>query len=363
MPDSEIAEADRQKALSEARKAAADARKAEIEAEAALEQARYSFLPQSPAEGKTTLGEGAGQSEASMLTTIAIQAAALEIRKKATGSQTAKIAANTLVIGGSDTLDISAYIAFRAEAIGVETQLKDALGVADLPACPTGTVGPELIGPGIGALVSGLAGMLRTDTEIRGVKTDLNDDLLVRAVAAQNPNLVIPKYRVAPTVEADNPVVCTMEQFNAARRQAQARLAAKPAPAAAVKARLEAAVKRSEDFYQSWTKPAENGNVRLAAAIAQAELVAPGVQVLRVHLDSQGGSLLTRRNLWTALGARAVAVSGGVVASFTLDDPFTGKVTKSGVFVCGTTLVSFRRVQKLEDLGGKCIPTTVEGNN
>jgi len=166
--------------------------------------------------------------------------------------------------------------------------------------------------------------------------------------------LVMPKYRINPVVTPSNSIVCQLKRFELARQAAQAKLAASPAPAGDSKTRLEGAIKRSDDFLQSWTKPGESGTVRLAAAITQAELIGTGTKVLRVHLDSQGGSLLTRRNLWTALGAKAIAVSGGVVASFTLDNPSTGAIEKAGVFICGTTLTDFRKVQKLAALEAVC---------
>ncbi len=344
------AAAETEKARSEARKAAAEARKAEIEAEIALEKARFSFLPQSPAEGKVTLGDGAGKAEAAMLTTSAIRQAAVEIADKANPP------AGTILIAGSDQLDLSALLTFRAEAMGVEAQLKSALGVADLPSCTDGTIGVEIVGVGVGALITGVAGMLRTDTELRGIKTELDAQLLARAIAAIKPGLVIPKYRINPAVSQNNSVLCQLNRFDLGRGAAQARLTATPPPSADSKARLEGAIKRYEDFYQNWTKPGEAGTVRLAAAIAQAEFLGTDTRVLRVHLDSQGGSLLTRRNLWTALGAKAIAVSGGVVASFTLDNPATGAVEKSGVYICGTTLTDFRRVQQLKSLQAFCEP-------
>ncbi len=352
-----LAEAQKQKALSEARKAAAEARKAEIEAEAALEKARFSFLPQSPADGKVTLGEGAGAMEVAMLTAIAIRAAAAQIKTAAAPPQ------GTLLIGGADTLDLSALLAFQAESVGVEAELRDALEVADLAPCTAAPPGPELV-PGIGPVITAFAGMLRTDTESRGIKTEIDAQVLTRAVLKENPGLIVPRYRVKPSAGPDNLVVCTLTRFDAARGLVRARLKVKPAPSDDRKAKLTAAATRSEEFYQSWTKPATDGTVRLASAIAQAELVPAGSKVLRVFLDKQGGSLLTRRNLWTALGAKAIAVSGGAVVSFTLDDPFTGKVEKSGVFICGTTLTDYRKVHRLEGLGGKCIPVeggTVDG--
>ncbi|AJA11692.1 Putative secreted protein (plasmid) [Sphingopyxis fribergensis] len=343
--------AETEKARSEARKAAADARKAEIEAEIALEKARFSFLPQSPAEGKVTLGDGAGKAEAAMLTTSAIRKAAEEIVKKA------KPPAKTILIAGSDQFDLSALLTFRAEAMGVEAQLKSALAVGDLASCTDGTIGVEIVGAGVSTLITGVAGMLRTDTELRGIKTELDAQLLARAIAAIEPGLVIPKYRINPAVSKNNSVLCQLNRLDLARGTAQAKLTAAPPPSADSKARLEGAIKRFDDFYQSWTKPGEGGTVRLAAAIAQAEFLGADTRVLRVHLDSQGGSLLTRRNLWTALGAKAIAVSGGVVASFTLDDPATGAIEKSGVYICGTTLTDFRKVQKLKGLEAFCEPT------
>lgn len=345
------AAAEAEKAQSEARKAAADARKAEIEAEIALEKARFSFLPQSPAEGKTTLGDGAGKAEAAMLTTSAIRAAAVEIAGEA------KPSAGTILIAGSDQFDLSALLTFRAEAMGVEAQLKSALAVSDLPSCTDGSIGVEIIPAGVGTLITGIAGMLRTDTELRGIKTELDAQLLARAIAAIRPGLVMPKYRINPTVSQNNSVLCQLNRFDLGRGAAQAKLTATPAPSADSKARLEGAIKRFDDFYQNWTKPGEGGTVRLAAAIAQAEFLGTDTRVLRVHLDSQGGSLLTRRNLWTALGAKAIAVSGGVVASFTLDNPATGVIEKSGVYICGTTLTDFRNVQKLKSLQAFCEPT------
>ncbi|MBX7535182.1 hypothetical protein K3175_05875 [Qipengyuania sp. GH1] len=352
--DEAILEAQQSKARSEASKARYDALKAEIEAKAALAEARFGFLPSSGAEGKVTLGEGAGSSEVAMLTALALDEAARRIVLAAEPPK------GTLLIAGGENFDFDSLTTFRAETEGVETVMKVALMEAELAGCTEPETGPELAVGTVGAAVSALAGMLRTDTELRGVKTDLASQILVRAVAGKQPGLVIPSYRLVPSPAANNPVVCTLDRLEKAQTRANAKLHTTPPPSGDEKTLLEAAIKRYEAFIDGWTKPASDGSVRLAEAIEQAELVSEGTQVLRVYLDNQGGSLLTRRNLWTALGAKAVAVSGGVVASFTLYDPYKGKVTTSGMFVCGTTLTDFRKVQTLEGIGARCLPETVE---
>jgi hypothetical protein len=56
--------------------------------------------------------------------------------------------------------------------------------------------------------------------------------------------------------------------------------------------------------------------------------------------------MLKRKNLMVSLGATAIAVTGGVIVSYVVDDR-SGKSSKVGYFVCQTGLMNLRTVHNL----------------
>ncbi len=62
-------------------------------------------------------------------------------------------------------------------------------------------------------------------------------------------------------------------------------------------------------------------------------------------VEKGGGSLLKRSNLWTALGAPTVGITGGLIVSYTLTEPRGGGFLQGGALVCRTALTNLRDVQ------------------
>lgn len=329
--DERIAEAD-------ARKAEAEAQQARLAADKARTDAA---IPQSGAEGKATLAAGAGTIEAAMLVADAMRAAADSIWKRVG----ADVPGGTILLSGNESLSTDAYAGFRAEAAGLEAQFAHALG-RPLPAglC---SGGGEEFAPAAGLAVSAIAGMLKSDVEVAGVTTSLGSSHLARALMEKaGGRFRVPAYALATTPSADNPVQIALCRLRAARA-----LAEKATPSPAVKAVAD----RYDTFFARITQPDGTGAVPLATILRQSMLVPAGARVLRVVADAEGGSVLTRRNLWTALGASAVGVTGGVVASYTLSNPANGLLLAAGTLRCGTNLAAIRDIHR-----GRATPATCQ---
>lgn len=65
----------------------------------------------------------------------------------------------------------------------------------------------------------------------------------------------------------------------------------------------------------------------------------------RLYVENAGGGLLAWSAIWTALGAHAVGLTGGLLVSYRNSDPKTGQIQTSDVLVCRTTLIKMRSIQ------------------
>lgn len=325
--------------------AEADARKAEAEAQQArlaTDRARMeAAIPQSGAEGKATLAAGAGTIEAAMLVADAMRAAAAAIWERVGGN----LPDGTILLSGNESLSTDAYAGFRAEAAGLEAQFAQALGRA-LP--PGLCSGGEELAPAAGLAVSAIAGMLKSDVEVAGVTTSLGASHLTRALMDKaGGRLRVPAFALSTTPSDRNPVQIALCRLRAARA-----LADKAPPSPLVKAAAE----RYDAFFARITQPDGTGAAPLASILRQSMLAPAGARVLRVTADAEGGSVLTRRNLWTALGASAVGVTGGVVASYVVSDPEDGRVLAAGTLRCGTNLAAIRDIHRGKATPASCRP-------
>jgi len=103
------------------------------------------------------------------------------------------------------------------------------------------------------------------------------------------------------------------------------------------------------------TTPAADGSMRLATALRQSRLMRNANNlVLRVEVNRAGGTMITVKNLWTAVGLPAIRLSGGVIASYSLTDRTNGTVRLSGTVVCRTELTGLRSAMALRRSGLLC---------
>lgn len=353
--DPELAAIAKRQALATAQKAEYDADASKYTAQKAAADAKFSFVPQSGAEGKVTLGDGAGSIETNMLVSSAIGVAARLIVADV------QAPSGTLLLAGDEAVTVDGFATFKAQVFGVDAALRGVMKpIPSTDSCepPKAPPPPGFAPMVIGAAISAIAGAIRTDTEVRGFTSDLGSAVLVRAVAAKAPGqFVLPSQVISPDIKSDNLVVVSICKLQILRDAANAQIPAKPADdqkdhAAA----LAAAVGRYDTFLAGLTKPDDKGSIPLATAYKQSVLIPNGRNLLRVYVDKAGGSLLTRRNLWTALGANAVGVSGGLLVSYTMTDPMTGMILKADMLRCGTGLAGLREVRGDKDKPASCRP-------
>jgi hypothetical protein len=356
--DPEIATIEKRQKLAEAQKAEYDAKAAKAQVEQAAAQARFAFLPKPDADGKVTLGQGAGTIETNLLLARAVQAVAHEIvNDPAIGS-------GTIILAGDEELNFDQLTTFRVQTSGIAQALQQALGaMPNVTSCnpPLGGLpapGAAPLAIGIASLVSTAAGALKSDTELQGVSADTPNALLVRAVAAEKPNtFILPSLLTRIDINSRDATIVKLCQLQVAANQARTAIPTKPTTAADKKkaSDLTAAVKLYDDYVAGLIKPDDKGNVPLVQIYRQSKLEpALSKNVLRVFVDKAGGSLLTRRNLWTSLGARAIGVSGGLLASYTIFAPDTGMVVSAATYRCTTKLAGLRQIQGETAIASKC---------
>lgn len=344
-------------------KARSDAQKAAYDAQAAAATARFAPLQQLAGDNTVTPSDDAGAMEAAYLSSVATEAAAVRIDQAVLSRAPNQ---EILLLVDEETLSFDALAAFRAEAQGIQEQFGNALGenAADCPpqGGPRRTHGPNLAEAfdpitAIGAI----GGVLQSTTTIQGVG-DLHDhEMLAVAIAEQRPGwYVLPTAMLNPDPGADNEVQRTRARLRTCRDRASARVRALAGNDAdgpkAERARLQAAIDRYDDYMATITTTDAHGVQRMSEIMRQSIILASDRPVLRVSMRRGGGSLITRKNIFTAIGFPAITISGGVVVTYSLTSPRTGGSIASGFFVCSSGMTDIRAAQRLHDLTPLCRP-------
>jgi hypothetical protein len=344
--------------------ARSNALKARYEAEQAAVAARFAPLQNLAGTGAVERGDGAGQMEAAYLAAMATRRAAAliddSVENRAPGSQVTLLVAD-------EAFSLDALAAFRVEARGIEDAFETVLGQQ----CPDSSPPQQPTGPrpafAIGAvipLVSAVAGLLRTDVTIQGVGDQSSNRLLALAIAGERPGYYVrPALIFSPETSAtlqSNEVNTTLRLLQNCRQAAGAAVAglarATAGPNKAKKDALEAVIARFDAYLAAITTADDGGAVRLATILRQSLIAQANRPILQVYLERGGGSLVTRKNIWTAFGAPAVTASGGVVVSYSLTRPGDGQTLASGFFACNSGMHDLRRVQRLANVVPACQP-------
>ncbi|WP_374471512.1 hypothetical protein [Phenylobacterium sp.] len=340
----EQAAVERTKAQTEQTKAETD----RIKAETDKAKAQMDALGLSPAKGETTLGEGAGKMEAYMLSGAAMNTAARMIAAQATGP--------TIVVGGEEAVDLSLpeTLHTQMEAVTEEARTLVAMACAKGPA-PNRDNRLKMLTPGTMAAIGAVVSALKVDTEIRGIEIDTaSDRAFVNAVASYMQDAVVLSEAVLPANFRGSTVSKDWRELRSARDEVtacHARLVQADKKDAAAK--VATSVGQIDAFMTALTKAEAGGSPFVRAAILE-QAVKPGVRVLRVASEYTGGSLVQRTNLWTMFGATGVSLTGGLVASYRLVDPTTGRVARSGLLICRTAHTNLTKVQNGDVGAGSC---------
>jgi hypothetical protein len=292
-------------------------------------------------EGKQIIPADSVNIESTMLASTAVDAAAAEIVKEL-GTASGKV----IVLAGTESVDFSQVAMIEQEMAAIREQLEIAL---DTPMNVGNTPDDRFISQSsTGSIIpwiTGLAGVLRSNTELTGVDVTIAPRVLAAAVAAKLPNrAVLPSESVGARIDG-----ALMTEFRGlqgvakeARKQHDALAGGSGNPLKV--ARLEAALQRYDEFFERVTK-ADKGAVPIVAAARLSNMLEGGALLLRVNTDKAGGTVVKRTNILTFFGADGVRISGGLVASYQLTDPNSGSVKGAGMVTCRTALTTLKRVQ------------------
>lgn len=305
---------------------------ARYQAQAALEQARLAPLTGLAGEGKVSLGDGAGSLESWILASSAVSAAARDIVL----SLPAEI--KVVVLAGDESFNLRLLQSLRLEVAGLQSQLDDA-NDAVIGKCTPPRRSDR--GAPIVPILGAVAGLLRSDVDLRGVKVEASDRLLSTAVVkALGPRAIIPSALQSPPLSSTlTDDVALMDRTAREAIEARACLGRIEKPNELQKANmssLDAVLTRFRTFKTTVTTSDANGRSPFSDALVLLAIEAQNPIVLRVHLDKAGGTLETHKNLLTAFGMPPVRVTGGLVASFIATAPSTGIPVAAGVVACRT---------------------------
>ena len=370
-PDPRVAAANAEKAEAEARKAAYEARKAASDAELAAAKARFE-VPSSGYTGTVTTATNAGAIEAFLLSTKAANKAATSIAETISAANPKP--ASVLVFALPDMPNFQALLTFGANRRIFESVFEAASDKSKaLKREYEALYGPLRLAPrsvaevglGLDAL-NKLLGFFRTDYAIGPVEVALEDSLLIPSIAgalrakAIKVKLPIP-YNRAALDAGGSPIIEELKRIEERRRTAVLEATASEQVAAVLTTKIAAEKdpnlkQRHERFLELFKENQarwkgvtstydgmfgklasadDKGVVPIAvvlkeAAIAQA-LETTGTHLLIVKVHKSGGSYITEKNLWSALGAMPFSVAGGVIVSYMLLHGKDGDVISAGV--------------------------------
>ena len=298
-------------------------------------------------DGKQTINPGAVAIESTMLASTAVDAAATKIAQHVVDVGVMDVRAkNVLVIGGAENLDFSQVLMIQTEMAAIHEQLELAI-----PAPPSGSFQSNAVPLTAAAIIPALAGMMRSDTEYSAQAVTLDPRILPSAVAAKLGERA-KLFSAAIGANGESALLSDFKALGTLAARAQrihdqlAKVLTKNSPDQdqLVVARLLAALTRYNAFAARVTT-SDKGVVPLAAAARLAQLIDKKPLILRVNTESVGGSTVKRTNLLTYFGFDGLSISGGLVASYQLTDPDSGRVTATGVVTCRTALTKLKSVQ------------------
>jgi hypothetical protein len=363
-------------------------------------QAKVDALGLPSPEGKTTLGTNAAVIETWMLSAATADAAARAIvddvaatagraappRRPASGSEgrnrptigeaagadAAASRSTYLLLTGDEDLNLDAANNLLFETTEQSRKLAEAIPTQckqSLPVKSGGEDGGAIPLAAVGALV----GLLKSDTDISGMDIAMGDGMLVAAVGdrlTRHGRVILPSAAIAPPTtgalaNAWQSLITAQTEAKSCRERFAKN---KPTPWVKKKlAALDAAIAAVAALEGKVTKADERGRIPLAQAIRYDALMESEPQVLRVHVEKAGGSVVKHSNLFTALGVPAVDISGGLIVTHRLTQPRSGELVSSGVHVCRSAVTSLQAVQsgrvrrRGQAPGSNCDPLFPEG--
>lgn len=287
-------------------------------------------------KGNTTVNPGSLAIESWLLTATAVDATAGKVHTavgRAVGDRT------LLVVGGPEAVEFGRALVMKAEIDLLARRLRDVCRCQNR----------LLVSSSFPAIAGAVIGLLKSETSVTGIDQSLDARLLAAAVAGKFGNAILPSAAVSGGADSDlmRSFGALVETADAAQREYETLAAVKDpsGPQKDKRDRLKALLDIYDALYKRVATANAEGVVPLAVAARLHALLEKEPLILRVTPEKAGGTLLKRTNVVTALGGESVFVSGGLVSSYQLTDPATGRLIQAGIVTCRTTLASLKRVQ------------------
>jgi len=323
------------------------------------------------ASGKTTMSEGAGAIEASLLNSEAMLQAGVAIRRIAEAARAANGSRSVLVLSRADTVDfsMSLWVVERLRSLKARAEALPAAG------CRKALVVVEQ------TTTRGRNNFLKSETESTETKkfgfarTDivaaLASDVSVGALKlnADDRSLVNAILMGAATDTKWHDLATTTPTFakasNAGMLVLNEQLAFDPKknPAFLLLADLQRWTDENRQCDSESYKAVIDTIDKFAASIVSSEKGTPAIVsaaqlaqsgfdqlplILRVGIEDRGGTSITRSNIWYTFGLPGAAViTSGLKVSFEISDPKVGQNLMTGQVRCVTRPTSYRDIRNL----------------
>ncbi|HEV7288927.1 hypothetical protein [Sphingomonas sp.] len=330
------------------------------------------------ASGKTSLGDGAGAIEASLLNSDAVLKAGSAIREIAHALRT-ESTRPILIVSKGDTVDFSMglWVLQRMDELAArgDRTLSGAKCVKEKVLIEETERKAGILksteGDGttkkFGFALSDITAALASDISVGAIKLTAEDRVLISAIQmGRGPD---PVWRDVATIEKNKLQGIADPDFRTLGERQMINPASNPAFTKL--ARLQAwtdqwrhcgsdefkATVETIDKFVASVLSAEKGTPAILAAAEAANAVPTDMgitnfgampYILRVSIDDIGGTSVTRSNVWFSLGMPGAAViTSGLKVSFQLSDPSQGSNIATGMVRCATRPISYREVQAM----------------
>lgn len=321
------------------------------------------------ATGKTTMSDGAGAIEASLLDSDAMLSAGKLIREIALAGRKDSTR-QILILAKGDAVDFSMalWVMQRMEELRQRSAALPRSGCRKVPVVieqsqSSGSPFKSLDGgetetKKFGFARTDIVAALASDVTVGKIELSAEDRTLIHAIqmggASDTSWRTLPAdpLVITPVVDDGFRLLGDHAAVDPSSNEAFRRLAALQAWTDSNRQCdsdiFKAMIETIDKFIASVTT-AEKG---VPAIVTSAQLASGGFDrlplILRVAIDDRGGTAITRSNIWYTLGfPGAAVVTSGLKLSFQLSDPTLGTNIMSGQIRCFTRPTSYRDVRNM----------------
>ena len=327
-----------------------NAEAARINAEAALAKAKadkdkaaIENLGLPKFDNKTTLGEGGGAIETSLLATHAVRQAAITITAKITGGKACNNGSFIILPAGT-SFNPNLDTTLKKQAESLTDQIAEAR-----------TPGPGKVALATGiTIVSAIAGLIGSEMSVTGVSlTEIDNSMLANAVAGELKECAVLAGSAIPFIDPDKSALATAVK-NLATERREAKVWVKSLNKTDTKKYADriAALALLEEESVALVKLLSTANDQGVNLFEKAMIVEllkkTATHVITIRVNKAGGTITNSKNIGTFFGTDPVKVSGGLSASWSIMNIASGHNTGSGVVTCQTAQVRLKKVQSGE---------------